>query len=51
MTFVLPAVPGLPVATLRRWSAPVALQYRRLRAAARHWRHPFTYAIDVRDVI
>lgn len=44
------AVPVLPQ-PLRRWSRPLRARLLRMKAAAVQWRHPFTYEIDVRDVI
>jgi hypothetical protein len=37
--------------SFRRWSRPLRARLLRLKAAAMQWRHPFTYEIDVRDVL
>ena len=51
MSFLIPVGPSFSRQPLNRWSRPLRTQYLRLRAAAMQWRHPFTYEIDVRDVI
>lgn len=45
------SVPGSARRALPRWSRPLQARYRQLRAKAQQWRHPFTYNVDVRDII
>ena len=49
-TLLLPAPPSAR-RILPRWSRPLQARYRQLRAKALQWRHPFTYDVDVRDIV